>query len=69
MIFSSPVPQRVQRVITTCLMYTNTVTFSQATAETALMKTEDQVRVSSAASLSEMNTVQRMLGKETVEVL
>ena len=34
------------------------------------MKTENQVRVSSAASLSaEMNTVQGMLGKETVEVL
>ena len=29
-----------------CLMYTNTVTYSQATAETALIKTEDQVRVS-----------------------
>ena len=39
-----------------CLMYTNTVTYSQATAETALMKTENQVRVSSAASLSEMLT-------------
>ena len=33
------------------------------------MKTENQVRVSSAASLSEMNTVQGMLGNETVEVL
>ena len=45
-------------------MYTNTVTYSQATAETALMKTENQVRVSSTVSLSEMNTVQGMLGKE-----
>ena len=33
------------------------------------MKTETHVRVSSAASLSEMNTVQGMLDKETVEVL
>ena len=41
-----------------CLIYTNTVTYSQATAETARTKTENQVRVSSAASLSEMNTVQ-----------
>ena len=52
-----------------CLMYTNTVTYSQATAETALMKTENQVRGSSAASLSVMNTVQGMLDKETVEAL
>ena len=52
-----------------CLMYTNTVTYSQATAETALMKTENQVRASSAASLSKLNTVQGMLSKETVEVL
>ena len=29
-----------------CLMYTNMVTYSHATAETALMKTENQVRVS-----------------------
>ena len=50
-------------------MYTNTVTYSQATADIALMKTENQIRVSSAASLSEMNTVQGILGKETVEVL
>ena len=50
-------------------MYTNTVAYSQATAEMALMKTGNQVRVSSAASLSEVNTVQGMLGKETVEVL
>ena len=50
-------------------MYTNMLTYSRATAETALMKTKNQVRVSSAASLSEMNTVQGMMGKETVEVL
>ena len=50
-------------------MYTNTVTYSQTTAETALMKTENQVRATSAASLSEMNTVQGMLGKGSVEVL
>ena len=36
---------------------------------TALMKTENQVRVSSAASLSEMHTVQEILVKETGEVL
>ena len=52
-----------------CLMYTNTTTYSQATAEMALMKIENQVRVSSAGSLSDMNTVQGILGKETVEVL
>ena len=33
------------------------------------MKTKTQVRVNSAASLSEMNQIQGMLGKETVEVL
>ena len=57
------------QVCSACLICINTVTYSQATAETALMETKNQVRVSSAASLSEMNTIQGMLGKETVEVL
>ena len=52
-----------------CFIYTNTVTYSQTTADTALTKTENQEQVTSAASLSEMNSVQGMLGKETFEVL
>ena len=52
-----------------CGACTNTVTYSQETAETALKKTEYQVRVTSVASLSEMNTVLGILGKETVEIL
>ena len=43
------------KVCGACFMYTNTETYSQTTAQTALMKTENQVQVSSAASLSEMN--------------